>query len=383
MKIIYINSFSTKNHHEEVNSALVIMLSYIYKDIKCYTTSSSLEFLKKNLHTRINIKYKPIFSISGSSRISELLRYFFSSIWNLVILFTSDREDLLFYNFNNVFSSKLINYFSGLLNRKVVVVMHGELEYILQDYQNKSFINRLFIFLTKNYISATSKFYVKHIVLGDCIKNNLEKLNVSQTFINSIFSIDHPCLNTNRNWIDKDNNKNKINLGTIGSLNRYKGLERYLQLVSRCTNPKITFSVVGRIFGDLKRFKELRITTPINSNKSLSKDEFSLKVKELDYLLFFYNSNSYKLTASGALIDSIKYQIPFISLSNDYFDYMQQKYGPFGHIFEDLTSMESFINDNDFIKGKKKYDFDRIATQLSPQILYLQLQKYLSLESFI
>ena len=52
----------------------------------------------------------------------------------------------------------------------------------------------------------------------------------------------------------------------------------------------------------------------------LPRNIFENKIKELDYLLFFYDEDTYKLTASGALFDALLFEKPSIYLSNDYFD---------------------------------------------------------------
>lgn len=75
----------------------------------------------------------------------------------------------------------------------------------------------------------------------------------------------------------------------------------------------------------------------------LSDVEFETKILMLDFVLFFYNSDSYKYTASGAFFDCVKYEIPFIAIKNDFFNYYQEKYGPIGYLEDDYESLENRI----------------------------------------
>ena len=49
-----------------------------------------------------------------------------------------------------------------------------------------------------------------------------------------------------------------------------------------------------------------------------------------------------KLSIS-AFFDCVKYEIPFIAIKNDFFNYYQEKYGPIGYLEDDYQSIEKRI----------------------------------------
>jgi glycosyltransferase involved in cell wall biosynthesis len=110
--------------------------------------------------------------------------------------------------------------------------------------------------------------------------------------------------------------------------------------ISNIYNSK--FTIVGTLSKDLLSCSNNYVD--FNEQEvMLSNVEFETKILMLDFVLFFYNSDSYKYTASGAFFDCVKYEIPFIAIKNDFFNYYQGKYGPIGYLEDDYESLEKRI----------------------------------------
>ena len=64
---------------------------------------------------------------------------------------------------------------------------------------------------------------------------------------------------------------------------------------------------------------------------------------QIDYALFTYKLNSYKYTASGALIDAINFEKPIIALSNDYVKSYFDIYGNIGYLCNSYEELKNKI----------------------------------------
>ena len=95
----------------------------------------------------------------------------------------------------------------------------------------------------------------------------------------------------------------------------------------------------------------------------IERKEFENLISDIDYALYFYTKDKYKITASGAVLDAINARKPIIALKNDYFSYLFGKYGQIGYLFESIEEMGNridLLNDN-----KKIFNFEKYIEELS------------------
>ena len=79
------------------------------------------------------------------------------------------------------------------------------------------------------------------------------------------------------------------------------------------------------------------------SNSMVSDYERNKLLVQIDYALFTYKLNSYKYTASGALIDAINFEKPIIALSNDYVKSYFDIYGNIGYLCNSYEELKNKI----------------------------------------
>ena len=60
--------------------------------------------------------------------------------------------------------------------------------------------------------------------------------------------------------------------------------------------------------------------------EEILKEEFEKEVIQLDFVISFTDKNYYKATPSGVFFDCIKWEIPILSLNNDFIEYYFYKY---------------------------------------------------------
>ena len=121
MKVIYVNTYAYKGQHEVINAALLSAICEIFEEIKVYTGKLSWRILL-NYIQRKDLIVRYIGVVSGKSKIANVLRYFVSAMYNLLILFISPRCCVIIYVFNNLFSLHIINWLNKLLKRNVLIV---------------------------------------------------------------------------------------------------------------------------------------------------------------------------------------------------------------------------------------------------------------------
>ena len=105
----------------------------------------------------------------------------------------------------------------------------------------------------------------------------------------------------------------------------------------------------------------------------------SLNNKKLDYILFLYPRNSYKLVARGAIFDAFKFGKPVIALKNDYFNYLVSKGQKFGYFFDTIDELKSFFHALPSVDSAEYNEFSKNSKNMlsffSPKIVSEQLQE--------
>ena len=128
-RLIYIDTFSNNIMHEMYNAASISCFGKLYNNIVYYSDYSSKqnifslldkELIKKIIYRRITI---PPFNFGFNAIFRQLLAVFF----NILILIFSRSNDTIVINYNTMISIYPINIVLRLINRKVIIICHGEM----------------------------------------------------------------------------------------------------------------------------------------------------------------------------------------------------------------------------------------------------------------
>lgn len=379
----YVSSFSVGTLHGMINNALLSMLLYNGKyNVECYSPKSAYPTLRAGLDECNVIKWHHLFINGGSGHVSMLFRYLLSAFYNVLILLRSNKDDILFYNFNNVFSLKLIDWINRFLKRSIVICCHGEMEYLANAKKHSRLYKRLMIKLTCGYFNLKREpaTGIKFIVFGDVIKDNLRRY-VSDKLFKRIYSLDHPVIpDKDINVKSQCNDLDVINIGLVGIINKYKGADRFPHIAERLRdNRRLSFHAIGHFQCDPNPFVKAGIIVPEDTSKPLSEIEFKKKIENLDYILFLYPADTYRLIASGAILDCIRFKRPVIGIRTDYFDYLFKKFGEFGYLAKDIDELYEILRKVDDLKVD--FSYDKIADKLSPGFLSERLMQIINRDS--
>jgi hypothetical protein len=360
-----VDSVCFNNWHLHFNSQLIEILSNI-AEVAEYR---GVQHIGKN---RQNIKRKKLFVVTSTGRWGIIWRFLFTllnDIWQLIIV---PYDEIIVYSFDSTVSVRLLNLLNKVLRKRIIMFRHGSMEMLQTNPSGKGFFykfeNKLTrrFFLNKNLIISKNMHF---FVLGDVILKNLSVL-LSEDKMKHFHSIDHPY-DFDRSTLTIVREKNaQLHIGTVGVFNEYKGGRDILQLVGILKEKgidSINLSVTGKIDFDISILQASGIDLPSNGGKSMvSVEELKDRVDRLDFILYFYPSDTYRLTASGAIFDAINRKRPIIALRNDYFEYVFNKFGSIGYLVDSVDEMADIIcRISTGTEKRIDYDFERIQNLLS------------------
>ncbi len=235
-----------------------------------------------------------------------------------------------------------------LRKNKKIFIWHSVLESLLE--KNSFFSLNYWI---KPSIMIKDKKSI-NIVLGQSIRDNLLKFfpQLSRDF----YSIDHPYEFQSEQQI-KNEISNKMKIGTIGFATERKGTPKIFEIEEGLENENVQLEIIG---------DTQSINIPLKTNVityggegALDRDTFDKLIRELDFALYLYPKDMYKLFASGAIFDSILNLKPIIALKNNYFEYIFEKLGDIGYLCEDYDEIIEIIKKIENEKDNEKYSIQQ------------------------
>lgn len=275
----------------------------------------------------------------------------------------------------------IIKYTLKLLNKhtQVFLVLHGEVENIF--LHPNSYYNILQSAI--NYPNKINDRF-KYIALSHTIRLNL--LNTFKLKDKDVLAITHPG-NFSSDKLNKKVSTGKIIFASIGVHSTFiKQSHLIFELAQSFSNEidagKVEFQIIGKLEEDIMPYCNNYVKIISNNNGMLDKNTFNQSISSVNYLLFFAPSGVYRFTASGTIMDALKYQIPIIGLRNESLNDLCVKAEKIGYIADDLSAMKDFIwkliqhNDSDeynlmcenLYKAQRFYSIDNAVEELKNQL---------------
>jgi len=348
-KIIYVDSFSIGTFHEMYNASSLKMFSEIFDKVDYYTSNEIFSNTKKTLKDiPLNVYFKRLFIPNIQSRIGHFLRQFMPIFTNSFVLLKANKNDIIFINYNALWALGTVNFLSKILQRRVIIMCHGEMEFLLND-TNLNCLSRRTMkkFKSKSFRPARNIYFC---VLGQSIKNNLKDI-VAPLVQEKLISFEHSYI-FRKKVKHLNSSSTQIKIGALGALRTKKGLEG-LKSLSQILKKQHNFVLysIGRIYCDKHILDSAGIhIVPESDKRFLTRKEIDNTVSNLDYILILYPQEGYRFTASGALYDAIDCEKPILALTNDYIKNVFDSCNEIGILFN--TELE-LIN---HIKNLKKKD---------------------------
>lgn len=335
-KITLIDTFGENSFHEIFNAAFLLSVLNIYQSVTYFGTKSSIENQKKFLteEQRAKVHYEYVKCVKKKGHVGLLCKYVWAAISLVSVIKKSKSSKIVVLNHN-----PFMYLFARLIAQDINIICHGEMELINGNDDGK--LAKIMTWLLRQHFRKNNMYGNFHyIVLGDSILKNLSS-KLEPEYSSYFSSIDHPYIFNDLQTMSAF--KARLSVGIVGITTPTKGLSMLKELF-KIKADSIDIYHIGKISDNDSQLKNagLKIVKR-DSNNELSRDKYEAWIKKMNFILFLYPTDNYKLTASGAVFESFSMGIPVIALHNDYFDYLSSKIGDFGLFFDNFEQMKSFF----------------------------------------
>lgn len=342
MQVRIIDTVARDSFHEVFNAALLVMCLRLFGRAEYHCHPSQRRCLERLLERHgyaadvSRVAFRRVRVVRREGPAGWVCRYAVAALrsgWRLV---RSRPGELVVFNYNNPLALPLLDLLNGFLHRRVLIVCHGELELLAGRnpwWRASGWFARI---LRRAFGRTRLDRNLRFCVLGKSILRNLRPY-LSEANAPLFFAIDHPGFFEDEPAESLPHDT--LRVGTVGQLTPAKGLDRILRLSRQISVP---LTVVGRIYGfcDHARWPEVRFVAG-PENGFIPRERFERETAALDYILFAYDPGSYRLTASGAILDALNLGRPVITLRNDCFDDVLRL--PVGYVVADMEEMAALI----------------------------------------
>lgn len=380
-----VDYYAINAFHEVVNLAMIFICARIFDNVVYISGKSANKNLRKlclqhEEYYSSNISLKHRIVCEKDSMLGALFRTllgFFITLYEY--LFTA-KKCVILYNYTNPLSMPIILILNIILRKNIIFMMHGELEL---QYKKISFYHPAMWYqmcyrFSFNNLLTKSPAYL--LLLGDSIKQNIVQLYPD--IVDRILTIWHPYFVDESecgSWVMHK----PIRIGTVGSMKKEKGLDSLITLSvlleKEINDNELIIESIGKVENiEVLKWEKIKW---IGAKGILPREDFENYIKELDFILYLYPVDSYKLTASGAIMDAIKFQKPILYLENDYFNHLigDEHIGYSACKVEDLAIIIRRIIKNmcvDNFQPSFKCLMKKVSISGNTSLFHLELKKY-------
>jgi len=211
----------------------------------------------------------------------------------------------------------LVHLASRALGVRALLILHGDVGAIAKRGIRSWAGSRPWVWLN---ITLSRLRWVKCLVLEERIAQNLAAENVH------IAWIDHPYRFDEKHFVKKRPNACRpLVLTFAGTLSYERGYEHLMELSTRLRGllqqGTVAIHHVGTSRGlteaDLTALRENGVQTPTHvTGGFLTREQFQEGITASDFLLILVDPDIYRFICSAAILDCLKYDIPFMALRN-------------------------------------------------------------------
>jgi hypothetical protein len=358
--------------HEQFNAGFLYGYSLAYQEeeivfwgekehIKCIQavfSSANLSFNKIEFN-EIKIPQADFLRafFEYSKLLKELLSYAYKNHCNKIVFLSIHTYNLIPLKY-----LLQIKYHNSI---QIHVAMHGILEFIKR--KNSSLLSELhqkvgrrfrklfgianiqLKYLPKNKYLYEKLFKIslqlfsnKNITYFVFREDSLKKIKEYFPKIHKQFkSIDLPYIYKDVSRKNEIISSNRIVFGTIGRSDIF-AVQEVVRKLNNDSNNSINNFEIRIIGGNKIGHDNLEPIKYLGDGQILARSMIEEQIKDIQYILFFYDPDSYELTTSGAFFDAIAYSKPMIFLKNNCFDFYYYKY-KFGYRCNNIDELISVI----------------------------------------
>lgn len=373
-----IDNLSRNSFHEVINLCFLMMISELYDEVIYYGEKTSVKNIL-TLSTKCNIHFNNVTFIEMNIHDVHIkpnsINYLFDAIrigWlNHKCLRNVKNNSDVFYN-NFLHFTPIFNHLFHRKDVKVFYLCHGEIEYFEKAKGCGVFAHIFGAYLKWLFCNTRIENNNRFILLSENMAEFL-RMKVNEVNRNTIYGMDHCYIRPMRRNFSQSIDYKGVKIGIIGAVSPTRGISSLKKLLSKLTNGNIMIYAISTISEkiDSNYLKYLNKT-----DKRIPFDLYNKYVSEMDCYLFLYDVDSYKYTASGAMLEAIWNEKPILALNNYYFRYMFDKFGDLGYLANSVDELAKIVNSIDKSNiSQYKEKFIEVKERLHPDYVKFTLKE--------
>jgi hypothetical protein len=329
--------------HIPVNVALVsAIVEYSNIDVKMYCEDEHWNILISQMapNYRHRLSHYPIETLSRQDDLGAWLASF-----SLIKKLKKQSDDIIFLSS----TSGLLDIAKRLIKKnKVFCTFHMALARVDKHLPRNPFV-RWF-----SFDSVLRRFRgdgVKIIVLEETIAENLIAKYIN--LAGSVLCLPHPV----EPFSQSDMVETKQINNTIcfpGTFSLDKGAKDFTALALSVDKTAVSFIVAGKKSPSFCDYDTHLFKIKPNV-EFLERQTFVSFIKSSQYLFLGHNEAIYKWCASGVYLDALKYEVPIIAKSSEFFRRENQIVGEIGFFYNHISEATAFINSKHFVERHNKF----------------------------
>lgn len=335
--VIIIEPLCKNVFHSNFNAAYINKY-FNGKRIKFLSPESHWDVVKEKINNKNYYEWVEINSV-GMSFLAVIK-------WIFRHLFLIDKDTPIVFLSCNIFVMYIAIFLKVIRKSDVKCIFHADLEQV----NNKKTLKDKVLFFRRHYflLKIMDVLKIETYVLSRCIAENLKKV-INLKFL---VEIEHPYLYGKFKRKDSFYNKSDVKIGFIGVPSKDKGFDWLQEEISKNKNISVSYTLIGPHRG--YDVKEDLFEMPFKDNELISDQLMLDKIMEMDFIIFPFNENQYRLRASGTFFDAMNAGVPVISTKNDYMLEMLFKDGQKGFVFNRELGLSVVLNK---IKEITEYEY--------------------------
>jgi glycosyltransferase involved in cell wall biosynthesis len=160
--------------------------------------------------------------------------------------------------------------------------------------------------------------------------------------------IRHPCMPADTAWQTINPAEHELRFGLLGIAGKSKGLDVYARLALRVRRDLVRrpeFRLVGKLQRGSEQLDLSGIGGPLPfSHEWLPRTQFDDELAHLHYVVLPYNMEYYGLSASGVLLDVLRWRRPVVAFDTPVMRELTERFGDIGVICRDEAEMAAAID---------------------------------------
>jgi glycosyltransferase involved in cell wall biosynthesis len=223
------------------------------------------------------------------------------------------------------------------------MVLHGDINSVTRPRGRNPYYRAL------DYVSAlrdANHPNIRFIALETHIRTNLAQLIPATGPVTDV--IRHPCMPADTDWQRFEPVAGRMRFGLLGIAGRPKGLDVFAGLARRVQRNLAQvpdFRLIGKIQGGNDTLDMSGISGPLPfSPEWLPRDVFESEIAALHYVVLPYNMDYYGLSASGVLLDVLRWRKPVIAFDTPVMRELVARFGDIGHICANEQEMVAAVD---------------------------------------